>query len=122
MLFIKKRFANTQGAFFIGDNMIVIKREDNAITVTGHANYAPAGYDIICASVTILAYNLIDSIVNLTTEKIKYDMQPGMVHIYFENESLSKDAQLLVDSFFISANGMAASYPKHVKTEQAWNS
>lgn len=103
-----------QGAFFIGGYMIVITKENNCITIIGHANYAPIGQDIVCAGISTVVQSLIRSIETLTSDKIKYDMKPGKVHINFE-KSLSEDAQLLVDSFFIAVEAIAENYPNHVK-------
>lgn len=93
--------------------MIVITRSNNGITIKGHANYAPHGQDIVCAGVSVLVQTLIQSIEELTADKIKYSMSPGTVDIKFGN--LSKDAQLLVDSFFVGVQMTANTYPQHVK-------
>lgn len=100
--------------------MITITSKDNTITITGHAKYAPNGYDIVCAGISTLVQNLVQSLNELTAEQFNYDMKPGKVHINFKNKNLSKDAQLLLSSFFIGARAIEASYPKHVKIEQAW--
>lgn len=93
--------------------MIVITHSNNGITIKGHANYAPHGQDIVCAGVSALIQTLIQSIEELTADKIKYSMSPGTVDIKFRN--LSKDAQLLVDSFFVGVQMTANTYPQHVK-------
>ena len=99
--------------------MIVITKYDNRITVKGHANYAPPGQDIVCASVSTLVQVLIKCIEDITEDKIEYSIQPGMVDIKFGN--LSEKAQLLVSSFFIGAQMIADQYPNNVKIVQALN-
>ena len=99
--------------------MIVITKYDNRITVKGHANYAPLGQDIVCASVSTLVQVMIASIEQMTDDKIEYSIQPGMVDIKFGN--LSEKAQLLVSSFFIGAQMIAEQYPNNVKIVQALN-
>ena len=98
--------------------MIEIKRHENGITVSGHANYAPIGQDIVCAGVSTLVQTLIQSIEDMTEDKIEYSMQPGMVAIRYGN--LSTNAQLLVDSFFVGMNLIAGTYPTCVRIVQAW--
>lgn len=93
--------------------MIVITRSNDGITIKGHANYAPHGKDIVCAGVSALIQTLIQSIEELTADKIKYSMSPGTVDIKFGN--LSENAQLLVDSFFVGVQMTADAYPKHIK-------
>lgn len=98
--------------------MIVVNRQDGGIYIHGHAHYAEPGKDIVCAGVSALVQNLIQSIESLTTDTIKYVMSPGKVDIYFGD--LSKHAQLLVDSFFVGVQLIADNYPYHV-TVQALN-
>lgn len=93
--------------------MIRISRHDSGISIKGHANYAEQGKDIVCAGVSTLVQNLIQSIEELTADKIKYSMSPGTVDIKHGN--LSKDAQLLIDSFFVGIQLIADEYPNHVK-------
>lgn len=93
--------------------MIDIRRTESGITIKGHANYAEIGKDIVCAGISTLAQNLIQSIEELTADTIQYSMQPGTVDIEFGD--LSEPAQLLVDSFFLGAEAIAATYPENVK-------
>ena len=93
--------------------MITVNRYSDRITVTGHANYAACGEDIVCAGVSTLVQTLIQSVEELTTDKIQYDMQPGTVDIKFW--SLSDLAKVLVDSFFIGIELIISEYPDNVK-------
>ena len=79
----------------------------------GHAHYAEPGKDIVCAGVSTLVQTLIQSIEELTADKIQYSMQPGTVDIKFRD--LSEHAQLLVDSFFVGIDMIASEYPDNVK-------
>ena len=92
--------------------MIVINHHSNGITMSGHAGYAEPGQDIVCAGVSALVQTLIQSLEELTQDKIQYSMQPGTVDIEFGN--LSEQAQLLVDSFFIGLRLIADEYPENV--------
>ena len=93
--------------------MITIQKNDREISLLGHAGYAEPGRDIVCAGVSALVQTLIQSIEELTSDVIKYDMTPGAVHIQFGD--LSERARLLVDSFFVGASMIAEDYPENVK-------
>lgn len=93
--------------------MIEVSRHDSGINIKGHANYAEPGKDIVCAAVSTLVQNLIQSIEELTTDQIKYVMSPGTVDIEFRD--LSEHAQLLVNSFFVGIEMIASEYPDNVK-------
>ena len=88
--------------------MIVVRVAQTGITVDGHAEYAETGKDIVCAAVSALTQTLIAGIKSLTEDRISYEIKPGKVNIVFEN--LSKQAQLLVDSFFIGINEIITAY------------
>lgn len=93
--------------------MIEVKRTDGSIKVSGHADYAPHGQDIVCAAISTLVQNMVISILELTTDKIQYDMQPGSVEIRYG--TLSAEAQLLVKSFFIGVREISNQYPSNVQ-------
>lgn len=93
--------------------MIVVSRSEQAITINGHAGYAPHGQDVVCAAVSTLVQNMVISITELTKDEIQYDMQPGMVEIRYK--TLSAEAQLLVKSFFIGIRMISNEYPSNVQ-------
>lgn len=95
--------------------MIEVSRHDGGISVKGHAHYAEPGKDIVCAAVSILVQNLIQSIEELTPDKTKYSIQPGRVCIEYRN--LSEKAKSLFDSFFIGIRMVIEDYPENVRME-----
>lgn len=106
--------------------MTTITRTADGITITGHAGYAKAGQDIVCAGISTLAQTLIASIEELTEDKITYNavqaddivcLSPGKVDIKHGN--LSEQAQLLVNSFFVGVEMIADIYPEYVQIAQA---
>ena len=92
--------------------MIAVSVRRDGITVSGHANYAEAGKDIVCAGVTALVQGLIRSMESLTRDQIQYDITPGRADIYYGN--LSEAGKLLVDSFFIGVCQIADEFSEHV--------
>lgn len=95
--------------------MITVSVRKNEIEISGHANYAEVGKDIVCAGVTALTQTLIRSIENLTSDKIEYEISPGRADIHFRN--LSEEGKLLVDSFFIGVCQIADEFPEYVRVE-----
>lgn len=93
--------------------MIVVDVRKDGITVSGHAGYAEAGKDIVCAGVTALVQGLIRSIEGLTRDQIQYDITPGRADIHFKN--LSEAGKLLVDSFFLGICLIVDEFPEHIK-------
>lgn len=95
--------------------MIVVDVRKDGITVAGHAEYAEAGKDIVCAGVTALTQSLIRSLEGLTSDKIKYEISPGRADIHYRN--LSEEGMLLVDSFFIGVCQITNEFPEYVRIE-----
>lgn len=93
--------------------MIEVKIRSDDITLFGHANYAVAGQDIVCAGATALVQTLIRSIEDLTEDKIEYSISPGWADIKYGN--LSEKAKTLVDSFFVGICMIADEYPDCVR-------
>ena len=93
--------------------MIIVEQSKDNITIKGHANYAPIGQDIVCSAVSVLVQTLIQSVEELTADKIEYSMQPGTVDIKFW--CLSEQLKVLIDAFFIGIKGIAEAYPDNVK-------
>lgn len=93
--------------------MIAVSVRKDKITVSGHAGYAAAGKDIVCAGVTALTMSLVKSLNDLTEDKIEYEISPGRADIYYRD--LSEAGKLLVDSFFIGICLIAEEYPDNVR-------
>lgn len=93
--------------------MIEVSVRKDEVKVSGHANYAVSGSDIICAGVTALIQTLIKSIEDLTEDKIEYEISPGRVDIKYGD--LSEKSRTLVDSFFIGVSMIADEFPDYVR-------
>lgn len=93
--------------------MIAVSVRLDGITIEGHAGYAEAGKDIVCAGVTALIENLINSIEGLTSDSIQYEISPGKADIHYKD--LSGAGKLLVDSFFLGICSIEKGFPEHVK-------
>ncbi len=93
--------------------MIEVNIRKDEVKVSGHANYAVSGSDIVCAGVTALIQTLIKSIEDLTEDKIEYEISPGRADIKYRN--LSEKSRTLVDSFFIGVSMIADEFPDYVR-------
>ena len=95
--------------------MIAVSVRKDGIEISGHANYAEAGKDIVCAGVTALTQTLIRAIEELTRDEIKYEISPGRADIHCGD--LSEEGKLLVDSFFIGVCQISNEFPEYVRIE-----
>ncbi len=93
--------------------MIEVSVRKDGIVVSGHAGYAPAGSDIVCAGVTALTQELIRSMEGLTDDRIETDIGSGIASIQYGD--LSEKGRLLIDSFFIGICMIAKEFPDYVR-------
>lgn len=93
--------------------MTQIRRYKGGITIEGHAGYGEFGSDIVCAAVSVLAQNLIQSIEELTDDTIRYEILPGWVDIKFTR--VSRASKLLLDSFWLGIKSISEEYPDNVQ-------
>ena len=91
----------------------VIKEEGRiiAFTCNGHANYAKESEDIVCAAISMLVINTINSIEALTDTKpiVETEQESGYIHCSFE-EDITKDAALLLDSMILGLSQIKEQY------------
>lgn len=103
-----------------GMQMIVVKHQNNTISITGHANFAPMGKDIVCASISTLIQVFIASVEELTNDELKAEITSGNAVIQYGD--LSEKAQTLLSSFLLGVGMIASEYPNNVRIDQAFKS
>ncbi len=90
--------------------VIFYKDSDDCYTgfrLKGHAGFDIFGKDIVCAGVSALAINTVNSIEKLTQDRFTYqvDQKMGLLELRFLSK-ISKEATLLLDSLWLGLNGI----------------
>lgn len=75
----------------------------------GHAGYAEEGYDIICAAVSALTVNAVNSIEEFTPDGMDVTFDEGLVELHLEDE-LSDEGQLLMKSLIFGLRTIQETY------------
>jgi hypothetical protein len=77
----------------------------------GHAGFADAGEDIVCAGISVLVINTINSILKLTDTKLDTysDEKTGTIQVRVLKEYGEK-AELLIDSLILGIKGISENY------------
>lgn len=76
----------------------------------GHAEYAEEGYDIICAAVSVLTVNAINSIEEFTEDDLTADGgADGYIKLTLDGE-VSERTKLLLDSMILGLKQIQQSY------------
>lgn len=92
----------------------IYKNEENeyvGFKCLGHAGFAKHGKDIVCASVSVLVLNTINSIDTFTYDKCKVDSneEEGLIECIFHSEP-SAEATLLLDSMVLGLQEIEKNY------------
>ncbi len=80
----------------------------------GHAGYASYGEDIVCASISVLVINTINSLEEITGERmdVKADGDTGTIRCYFADQPLKDTSRVLMDSLVLGLTHIAKQYGK----------
>jgi len=85
--------------------------------VSGHANYAKAGKDIVCAGVSAITVGTVNAVEALVSLKLPYTMKDGWlsseIPVQPDQETDDK-VQLLLESMAVMLGTIATSYRKYV--------
>lgn len=99
---------------------IKIKKKENnflGVEIFGHSNYNESGNDIVCAAISILGYNLINSIYilgKIDDEFINVTENEDDGLLIFDITKTNKKTNLLFESFLIGVELMLEEYSDYI--------
>ena len=79
----------------------------------GHSGYAEAGEDIVCAAISVLVINTINSLERLAGEKFELvtNEEEGLIDCRFES-NINEKSRLLLDSMVLGLQEIKKQYGK----------
>lgn len=89
--------------------MISILISQNAVHVSGHANMAPRGSDIVCSAVSALTLTLIEGLKSIACMQLYESVEIG--NICIEWQTVNDTGKALIDTWFLGICDIAAQYP-----------
>lgn len=84
--------------------------------VSGHAGYAESGSDIVCAAVSVLAYNTINSCERFAGVALDVRDQGDTLTCRLPLQP-SEPVRLLINSLFYGVEQVAEQYPEYVRIQ-----
>lgn len=99
---------------------VIVKKNGKEITgfhIEGHSGYADSGRDIVCAAVSALAINCINSIDTFTDDvyHVGSEEESGMIDFNIQGE-VSDEAGLLLKSLLLGLSEISKTYGKQYLT------
>lgn len=92
--------------------MIKVVIKDKSIKMTGHANYACYGKDIVCASASSIVITSINALLRIDKNSVKVNERSG----YLEAELISNDdcCKKIFDNMIDLLQELSNNYPKNI--------
>jgi hypothetical protein len=89
--------------------IIKSKNTYKGFVCSGHSGYAASGKDIVCAAVSILVINTINSIEELAGENISVEQDDGYISCQFPNE-INDKTRLFMESMIMGLKQIEQEY------------
>ena len=101
---------------------VIYYRKYNRLTVTGHAESAEKGHDLVCASASMLAYTLAANVANMAdngqVREPIMEMEEGNTVVSCKPRSnLKASVTLVFDSICVGFEKLAHDYPEYISYE-----
>lgn len=96
--------------------MISVLKENNKITISGHANSAEYGKDIVCASVSSIVYTTINAIEKIRKSAIMVSDGSSMViDVLIDDEIVNA----LIENMMELLKSLVTDYPKNIMIKES---
>ena len=96
--------------------MIKVVRNDNVITISGHANSAEYGKDIVCASVSSIIYTTLNALKKINPDSIEVEDSSSMIiKVLVEDEIV----RALVENMMELLKSLEEDYPKNLNVKES---
>ncbi len=89
--------------------MITVLVTPGKIHVSGHANTAPKGSDIVCSAVSAITLTLIRGLKEIACMELNESVEGGNIRI--EWQDMNDTGRALIDTWFLGMCGIAEEYP-----------
>ena len=101
---------------------VVYHRNFHRLSITGHAGAAEPGYDLVCASASMLAYTLAANVANMAdngqVREPVMKMNEGDTEISCNpRHNLKASVTLVFDSVCVGLELLAHDYPQYISYE-----
>lgn len=88
-----------------------------AVNVTGHADYAPHGEDIVCAAVSALTQTALVGLLRYAQYPVEYKMKAGFLSFHLQKEP-AVVTDTILETMSLGLEEIARSYPDRVQIKE----
>ncbi len=96
--------------------VVNVKKTDDVVSyikISGHADYAEAGFDIVCASVSCIAITTVNALISINEDCLVYSESDGLLEIGIltHDEVIDK----LIDNMLDLLKNLSIDYKEYMK-------
>lgn len=96
---------------------VIIKRNLNnevcEVDVSGHANQAKYGSDIVCSAVSALTISTLNGIIYVAKVDVDYTVKEG--HVNFKIKNLNESSQAILRTYELGIEALLENYEKYLQ-------
>ncbi len=96
--------------------MIKVKVNKNTIVITGHANYADYGKDIVCASCSSIVITSINACLRIEEKSLEYKEEKNKLTINILSNN--NTVLLIMENMLAMLKELALTYKENIKIEE----
>ena len=96
--------------------MIKVVKKDNIITISGHANSAEYGKDIVCASVSSIIYTTINALKKIQESSLEVEDNASMIIKVLTDDEI---VNALVENMMELLKSIEEDYPKNLCVKES---
>jgi len=92
-------------------------RRIRSVHVSGHAEFAEPGKDIVCAGVSAVSVGTVNAIHRLLDIRLEHEMDKGLLDFRVPDaldEQIAKSVQLLLESMVVMLQTIQTSYGQYI--------
>ena len=93
--------------------MIKVNIQKNKIIITGHADFADYGKDIVCASASSIIITSINACLRFDSSSLEYKEELDKLTIDIKSDA--KDIELIIENMIYMLEELAKTYNKNIK-------
>lgn len=91
--------------------MIIINDNKDSIVISGHANFAKNGYDLVCAAISAIVFGAINSFQSIDEKEIKIKKN----NILIKKNKMSTEDKIRFNMMMSQIQTVANNYPKNIE-------
>lgn len=96
--------------------MIKIVKDNNIITICGHANSGEYGKDIVCASCSSIVYTTLNALKKIKESSVEVEDNEKMIIKVIENDEITN---ALIENMMDLLKQLSEDYPKNVNVKES---